>query len=191
MAKSRETQKGSERLLATAEQVEARITEMATGLIDRYRDDNPLFVCFMKGGVPFTARLMMEVARQDPNFHPEVDYMIISTYGQGRMANDPEIVTGLAPGVIVEGRTIVMVDDVLDTGATMGFAKRYFEEKLGAEKIESIVLVNKIQERTLYTGKPVLTGFEVEDDEWLSGMGMDDASLGPEANRWSGDIAIV
>ena len=96
--------------LATETQVDARITEMATEVIERWGDDAPLFVGLLRGAAPFTAKLMFEIARQAPDLHPEVDYMTLSTYGDERTARKTRVVMDISPSTQVEGREVVVLD---------------------------------------------------------------------------------
>src|SRR6478609_1632041 len=95
-------------VLHSTEDVDRRIDEMAAEIVERYRDDKPLFVCLLRGGAPFATRLMFAISRLDPHFHPELDYMTVRTYATERSASHPELVMGLAPGTDIHGRTVVM-----------------------------------------------------------------------------------
>jgi hypoxanthine phosphoribosyltransferase len=176
------------RVLHATGNVDQRIDEMAAEIVDRYRDDKPLFVCLLRGGAPFATRLMFAISKLDPHFHPELDYMTVRTYATERSASHPELVMGLAPGTDIHGRTVVMLDDVLDKGHTAKFTAGYLT-LLGAARAELIVLVQKDCIREAYPSATIY-GFEAPD-EWLTGMGMDDARLGREANRWMVDLAIA
>jgi hypoxanthine phosphoribosyltransferase len=175
-----------EHLLHSAEAVSERIDEMAAELVERYRDDKPLFVCLLRGGAPFATQLMFAVAKLDPTFHPELDYMTVRTYATERSASHPELVMGLAPGTDIHGRTVVMLDDVLDKGHTAGFTSGYLR-LLGAASVDLVVLMQKQCEREHYP-EATIHGF-VAPDEWLTGMGMDDTRLAREANRGRGSRA--
>jgi hypoxanthine phosphoribosyltransferase len=175
-------------VLHSAEEVDRRIDEMAEELVERYRDTNPLFVCLLRGGAPFATRLMFAVARLDPHFHPELDYVTVRTYASERSASHPELVMGLAPGTDIHGRTVVMLDDVLDRGHTAGFTAGYLR-LLGAASVDLVVLMQKSFAREHFP-TATIHGFEAPD-EWLTGMGMDDARLARDANRWLGDLAIA
>lgn len=177
-----------QQVLHSADDVSRRIDEMAAELVERYRDTQPLFVCLLRGGAPFAAQLMFSVARLDPNFHPELDYMTVRTYASERSASHPELVMGLAPGTDVLGRTVVMLDDVLDKGHTAGFTSGYLH-LLGAAQVDLVVLMQKQCERQNYPDA-TLYGF-IAPDEWLTGMGMDDVRIAREANRWIGELAIA
>jgi hypoxanthine phosphoribosyltransferase len=177
-----------ERILFTNEQVDAKIDELAGLVVARYRGQKPLFVCLLRGGVPFSHGLMTAITRQDPYFHPELDYMTIRTYGDERVAKDPEVVMDLGPHRIVKGRPLVIVDDLLDTGATASFAASLFLER-GATSVDVCVLARKQKQQTQFDGA-VMCGFETPD-VWLTGMGMNDSRLDEygEANRWGHYIA--
>ena len=68
-------------ILYSAEQVSQRIDEMAAEVIARYRNTRTIFVSLLNGAQPFTAQLMFAIQRLDPNFHPNVQSMIVSHYG--------------------------------------------------------------------------------------------------------------
>jgi hypoxanthine phosphoribosyltransferase len=181
--------------LASEQEVDTRIRDMAALAIERYSKQDTLFVCFLKGGAPFAAKLMFNIAQLSAEvgepYHPDLDYMTISTYGTGREAKEPRIVMDLAPDTRVQGRTVVMLDDVLDTGTTMDFAEDYLLNVHGAKTVESAVLVEKENERAVYQHGANIVGFTSPEKLWLTGMGMDDAKDGHEHNRWSGKIEIV
>lgn len=84
-------------ILYTTEQVRHRIREMAQHIITEHRKTKPLFVCLLKGAVPFTAQLMSEITEQDPDFHPEVVYMHASAYGTERTAGEVTMYSSVEP----------------------------------------------------------------------------------------------
>jgi hypoxanthine phosphoribosyltransferase len=177
-----------QQILHSSDEVDLRLAEMAADIVERYRDDKPVFVCLLRGGAPFATRLMFAVAALDPHFHPELDYVTVRTYASERHASHPELVMGLAPGTSIMGRTVVMLDDVLDKGHTAGFTAGYLK-LLGAAQVDLVVLMQKDCEREHYP-TATIHGF-VAPDEWLTGMGMDDTRISREANRWLGDLAIA
>lgn len=179
--------------LYSTEQVNTRIFELAEELNERYKDANPLFVSFLKGASPFTAALMQDLTGINPDFDPEVDYMIISTYKDGYEAGKPHIVTDLADPSTVKGRLVVMLDDVLDSGATFAFAENHLLG-LGAAKVESVVMVQKVGNNEPLYGPATLHAFESKHGEWLIGKGMNNDPTKPdhpEAGRWLTNIVVV
>lgn len=171
-----------------AADIDARIAEIAASIIRSFPDEKPLFVALLRGAMPFAAKLMFAISRADPHFQPELDYMMVSTYGAGRNAGEPHIVTDLAPDTTVAGRTVVIVDDVLDKGITAHFVMAHMDSR-GARATKLAVLAEKKTERT-YAIEADYCGFTF-DDEWLVGMGMDDASAGKEHGRWQDGIGKV
>jgi len=176
-------------LLADAAAVNARIDELAAEVIKRYKGTHPLFVCLLRGGAPFASKLMFSVTRQDPTFYPELDYMTIRTYGDGRTDKPTELIMDLSPGTNAAGRQVVLLDDVLDKGLTAEFAQQVLTEKHGALGVDCVVLIQKNHKREHY-GDATLYGFDSPPD-WLTGMGLDDVRIAPEANRWAEFIALA
>lgn len=175
-------------VLATEAQVTARIDELAQTIIADFPDEKPLFIALLRGAAPFASKLLFSIARQAPDFHPEMDYMTISTYGVGKEAGEPRIIADLSPSTVVKGRTIIMLDDVLDKGITTHFVREHLRAS-GASDVRLIVLASKQTER-LRVITADYCGFEL-DDVWLVGMGMDNADSGKEHSRWLGSIEAI
>lgn len=175
-------------LLASSDQIDTAVTEMAKSIIKDFNDTQPLFVALLRGAAPFASKLMFEITRQAPDMHPELDYMTVSTYGEGRVVGTPHIAMDLAPDTEVRKRTVVVLDDVLDKGATSSFVSKYLYDK-GARDVKIAVLVEKDLERT----SPEHADYVCfhAGPEWLAGMGMDDASVARDGYRWLDEIRIV
>ena len=178
-------------LLATPDEVSVRIRDLATDVIAEYRTQSPLFVCLLRGGAPFAMQLMRDIAIQDQYFHPEMDYMTVSTYASERTDSEPVLVMGLAPHTVVAGRRVVLLDDTLDKGVTADFARQELR-KQGAADVDLIVLVDKQRPREdTFFVEATMAGFRLGSDVWLTGMGLDDARIAKEANRWTGYVAAA
>lgn len=173
--------------LASKQTVDRAINEMATNIINDFNQDKPLFVCLLRGAAPFAMKLMIEITRQAPDFHPYLDYMTIKTYGDKRTAGQPEIVMDLAPSTHIEGRRVVVLDDVLDTGITADFVSDTLSAR-GAKDVSLAVLVQKNIPDQLVGSD--YTAFSA-GREWLAGMGMDDTATALEAYRWNENILII
>lgn len=177
-------------ILYSEEQVSERIHEMAADVIVRYRGRRTIFVSLLNGAQPFTAQLMFAIQRLDPNFHPNVQSLIISHYGPHREPGPMRVVTDLPPEYRdLTGIHAVVLDDLVDRGGTLRYAAEHLRAR-GAESVESIVLVRKRKDPPV-PGNVVMVGFDDVPDVWLTGMGMDDQATAPEANRWAAWIAIA
>lgn len=175
-------------MLATSTDIDTRIRDMARQILDDFAGSSPLFVCLLRGAAPFASKLMHEITHQAPEFHPELDYMMVSTYGASRIAETPRIIVDLAPDTVVDGRSVIILDDVLDKGITADFVANHLQAK-GALDIMLAVLVEKTIDRPTrpHADYAALTA----DDSWLVGMGMDDAATAKEAYRWTSDIQVL
>jgi len=174
--------------LYSADEVNEQIARIASEVIRDHKDDNPLFVGLLRGAAPFASKLMFEIAKQAPDMHPDLDYMMVSTYSDSQHAHEPRIVTDLAPDTVVKDRTVIILDDVLDKGITAEFVTRHLVN-MGAKAVKLCVLAQK-QVVRVHDITPEYCGFDV-GDEWVVGMGMDDAALAHEGNRWIEQILEI
>ncbi len=176
-------------ILFTESEVDARIAAMAVDITRNYKGTDTLFISLLNGAMPFTAKLMRAIQHHDPYFHPNVQSMIVSRYGSSREPGLPHLVTDLPPDYRdLTKRHVVLLDDLVDGGGTTDFTERHLYG-YGAETVERIVLVKKLKNPPVKCNVAMF-GFEAPD-LWLTGMGMDNAHLAPEANRWAGWIAIA
>ncbi len=172
-------------MLHDTAEVSQRIGAIATEIILDNKDNNPLFVALLRGAAPFSSKLMFEIAKQAPDMHPDLDYMMVATYGSSHHAGEPRIVTDLDPRTSVLGRDVIVIDDVLDLGRTADFVKKHLE-RLGAMNTKLAVLARKGVERD-YPIDANYVGFDT-GKAWLVGMGMDNAQASHEAYRWLDEI---
>lgn len=171
--------------IATPEQTNRAINRIAAAILHDYPNQTPVFVALLRGAAPFAAKLMTEIAKQNPNYHPEIDYMMVRTYGDSQHAGTPQIITDIAPGTEIENRDVIVIDDVLDKGITAEFVAKHLRGR-GAQSINLAVLCDKKTNRTLDVAADYI-GFEF-GDKWLVGMGMDDATVATEGYRWIEEI---
>ncbi len=123
----------------TAEQIAERIREMG-GEIDRIYAGKPLvMVCVLKGAFMFFADLARHVT-----VRPELDFVCVSSYsgrdrpGVLRFTKDIEL--------SLDGKHVLLIEDIVDTGHTMGFLIRQFQAR-GAESLRIAALVDKRERR--------------------------------------------
>jgi hypoxanthine phosphoribosyltransferase len=173
-----------------AAEIQKRTQELAQDIVDRYKDVNPLFVCLLKGAVPFTTDLMRAIEKLDPDFVPDVEYMRTTTYS-GTEAGKTAI-TGDLPGEVkesVKGRVVIIIDDVIDEGNTMSAVVPHIHN-LGAREVTVVTMLQKNDvERKPGTPDADLYGFD-SGPEWVIGNGLNDDGRRKEAGRWMTDILI-
>lgn len=122
----------------SGEQIHSRLTALA-GEIAAKKPVNLLVVPILKGSFVFAADLIR--ALHGAGLSPEVDFLTLSSYKKSRVSSGQ--VTILRDlDLDVEGRHVILVDDVLDSGRTLAFAKDLITAR-GAALIESCVLLDK------------------------------------------------
>jgi hypoxanthine phosphoribosyltransferase len=150
-------------LLHDAAVVEARLDAMAAQITAAIGASNPLLVCIMSGGVVPFGKLLPRL-----QFPLEIDYVHATRYGKQLTGGQLQWVAG--PHVDARGRTVLLVDDILDEGATLaGIEERYRAD--GARDVLKAVLVIKQRRRT-HDVKIDFAGLEVPD-RYVFGYGMD------------------
>ncbi len=159
------------RTLFSEEELAQRIDELAGEIA---ADLPPDFVMapVLTGAFIFAADLLRALYRKGAD--PLVDFVQLSSYGGARTSSG--VVKLLKDfSVDVTGRAVLLVDDVLDTGRSLHFARRMVMEK-GAKSAHICVLVKK------NTGHGddidvAYIGFRAGADDFLVGYGMDDGDL--------------
>ena len=171
-------------LVASKEQITTSITTTAKEILADFPHESPLFVALLRGGAPFASRLMFTLTQLQQDYHPELDYLTISTYASGKEAHEPAITSDLSPSTTLVGRDVVILDDVIDLGVTYDFAKQTLLDR-GAQSVKLAVLASKdIPDRIPQADYHSLDG----GDKWLVGFGLDDAEIATEGYRWIDEI---
>jgi hypoxanthine phosphoribosyltransferase len=150
-------------LLYPAEQVQAALHRVAREINAALADRHPLVLSVMGGAVVFTGQLLPLL-----DFPLDFDYVHASRYGDATQGG--KICWKVEPCENVRGRTVLVLDDILDEGHTLAALRRRVME-LGAEGFYSAVLADKRHGRD----KPVkadFVGMEVPD-RFVFGCGMD------------------
>jgi hypoxanthine phosphoribosyltransferase len=149
-----------------AEAIAARLDELAAEIAARALG-GLLVVAVLKGSFVFAADLIRALHRA--GLAPEVDFLTLSSYRKSRTSSGKvEILRDL--DLPVEGRNVLLIDDVLDSGRTLVFAKDLISAR-GANQILTCVLIDKKVPRAVDV-KSDFRAFE-HDDEFVVGYGMD------------------
>ena len=107
-----------ESVLITKEEIEARVTEMGRKITEDFRDKDPIFVGVLKGCFIFMADLMRHV-----DIKCTMDFMAVSSYSGTSSTGAVKINKDL--GQDIEGRHVIIVEDILDSGVTLSYLKKY------------------------------------------------------------------
>ena len=152
--------------LKSEAEVELIIDQVANSLRHQYENKNPLFLCIMRGGMIFLSKLLERL-----QFPLEVDYIHVTRYQDGTSGTD-HIEWKARPTTAVAGRSIIVVDDILDEGATL---KAVLQDPMweAADEVKTAVLIDKQHDRKVDPSfKADFTGMTIED-RYLFCYGMD------------------
>jgi hypoxanthine phosphoribosyltransferase len=146
------------RLLIPAAEIKKKVGELGRRITGDYRDKDPVFIGILKGGFIFLADLVREV-----DFNVEIDFVKTSAYKEGMEPGEIELVTDVS--MPLEGRHVVLVEDMLDTGITLDFLKSVILSKQPAS-LRICALIDKKERRKAdieadYTGFDIKEGFIV------------------------------
>lgn len=153
------------RVLLDQAEIAKRVDALADQLADV--DDSWSVVALLQGAIPFAADLMRALAVRGK--HPIYDSLWLESYRDARQSSGKVVVrTDISRSV--EGRAVLILDDVFDSGRTIAFARAHLLAK-GATKTCVCAFVRK----PASLGEPIdLIGWDAPDD-YLVGYGMDDA----------------
>lgn len=160
--KARHTLEAAE-LVASAAEVSAAVARLAREVSGALAGSFPLVLCVMRGAVIFAGQLLPQL-----KFALEFDYLDVRRYGD--TIRGGEIEWRVMPGTVVAGRTVLVLDDILDQGKTLSAVR----EKLlaaGASRVYYAVLT----EKDTGSAKPVRADFVGLrlPDRYVFGCGMD------------------
>jgi hypoxanthine phosphoribosyltransferase len=146
-------------------EVEAAIARVAVAINADLAQSNPLVFCVMNGGLIFSGKLLPKL-----NFPLELSYLHATRYRNETSGG--ELFWKAKPEVSIVDREVLIIDDILDEGHTLG-AIIDFCQHAGAAKVHIAVLIDKTHERKArpdlkaeYIGLPCI-------DRFLFGYGMD------------------
>ncbi|MDP6706498.1 MAG: hypoxanthine phosphoribosyltransferase [Alphaproteobacteria bacterium] len=159
---------GGVRILFDEQQVARRVAELADEIAAALPQDVTV-VGILKGSFVFVADLVRALDRN--GLRPGVDFIRLSSYGYGReSAEEVSLVADL--GEEVAGRSILLVDDILDTGRSLAFARSLLLKQQAA-RAWSCALLDKPSRRQVEFAADFV-GFTV-DDVFVVGYGIDHA----------------
>ena len=153
-----------EYILYTEEQIKARVAEMGRAITERFAGTEPVFVGILKGSFVFMADLMRCV-----DLKCSVDFMAVSSYGS-RSVTTGAVKINKDLSEDVEGRHLVIVEDILDSGVTLSYLLKYLENR-GPASISVYTLLDK-PERRKKEVRTEMSGFVIPD-AFVVGYGLD------------------
>ena len=152
-----------ERILFSEEQLATRVHELGRQISADYRGKKPLFVGILRGCVLFYADLIKNIS-----VDCTLDFMCLSSYsGTGSTG---QVRTMLDLRESIQGRHVIIVEDIVDTGLTLDYLMNHLKDR-GAASIEICCLLDKPANRKVNV-TPKYVGFSIEN-EFVIGYGLD------------------
>lgn len=150
--------------LYTEEQIHQKIKDLAKEIEKDTQGEKIVMIGILKGAVVFVSDLMREIKKD-----VELDFMAVSSYGDKTESSG--VVQLLKDiDVDIEGRDVVIVEDIVDTGLTLDYLKRYLLQRK-PRSIRIATLLDKSCRREVEIDIDYV-GFEIED-VFVVGYGID------------------
>ncbi|HKV36171.1 MAG TPA: hypoxanthine phosphoribosyltransferase [Pyrinomonadaceae bacterium] len=151
-------------VLLSEEQIRARIADLGAQITRDYAGLNPLLIGVLKGALFFLSDLMRAI-----DTRLSLEFMAISSYGSStRTSGEVRIMKDL--DVPIEGRHILVVEDIVDTGLTLSYLMANLQSR-GAASVKLAALLDKFERRQKEVKIDYL-GFQIPD-EFVVGYGLD------------------
>lgn len=161
--------------LFSAGQIQERVSELGAEItewavtVKKNTSKEVVAVPLMKGSLFFSADLMREI-----KMPIEIMPLRVTHYRAATNARGSELLITPEEDFDIKGRTLLLIDDIFDSGITLAGVLLKLMER-GATEIKSVVAVHRKIEGM--KGKPDWTAFAHNGKEWLVGYGMDDKNL--------------
>ena len=152
------------RVLITGARLQRRIQELAKQIRKDFPAEQLHLVSVLKGGVFF----LTDLARNIPG-EVSFDFIAVSSYGEGtRSSGQVRLTRDLDSSI--EGKTVIVVEDILDTGMTLQYLLRLFQQRK-PKHLRVAVLLDK-PERRIAAVHADYVGFSIPN-EFVVGYGLD------------------
>ena len=150
------------KISVSEDEIKQIVERLGTQISKDYQGRNPLFIGLLKGCIPFMSDLLKYV-----DIDCTLEYMKVSSYS-GTESTGVVTVKGGLP--IVEGREIILIDDILDTGRTLDSVRKMLIEA-GAKSVTICVLLDKPEGRKVDITPSYVGG--LVPNEFVVGYGLD------------------
>ncbi len=144
--------------------IQARVRELGARITRDYSGKSPHLICILKGASVFHADLVRAI-----DLGVSFDFIAVGSYGAStKTSGEVRILKDLDESI--EGRDVLLVEDILDTGLTLNYLVQNLESR-GPKSLKIVTLLNK-PSRRLIEVKAEYVGFEVAD-QFVVGYGLD------------------
>ena len=153
-----------QKVLYSQEEIVKKTQELGAILTKDYQGKNPLLVGVLKGCVPFMSELIKHI-----DTHIELDFMVVSSY-HGGTTSSGEVKILKDVDTNVEGRDIIFIEDIIDTGRTLKYLRDMFKYRQ-AKSVKIATLFDKPEGRVVDIDADYVC-YDVPN-EFIVGFGLD------------------
>ena len=151
-------------VLYTEEEISKRVKELAEKLYETYKDEEVVFVCTLKGAVFFACDLLKNFGGD-----AKLEFLRVSSY-EGESSTGKISLKMPLDAEKINGKNVVIVEDIVDTGYTLEYIRKYVNDMHPKSLIECTLLDKK--GRRVVDIDPTYSGFVI-DDLFVVGYGLD------------------
>lgn len=152
------------RILITKEQIAARVKEIAADIKKDFGDEDLVMICILRGSCYFFADLTKSLDNS-----VTLEFMSVSSYGSGTTSSG-EVRINKDVSCPIEGKNVIVVEDIIDTGYTLSYLKRILSERR-PKALKICTLLDKPSRREAEIEGDYV-GFEIPN-EFVVGYGLD------------------
>ncbi|MDI7276982.1 MAG: hypoxanthine phosphoribosyltransferase [Anaerolineae bacterium] len=154
-----------DRVLISEDRLRARIAELGRAISADYAGRDLLLVSILKGSVVFLSDLMRCI-----DIPHQIDFMAVSSYGVGARISSGVVRIVMDLATNIEGRNVLIVEDIIDTGETLDYITRILRER-GPKSLRICTLLNKFERRRVNIPLDYV-GFDIPN-AYVFGYGLD------------------
>ncbi|HLC33707.1 MAG TPA: hypoxanthine phosphoribosyltransferase [Anaerolineales bacterium] len=152
-------------VLIPAEELQARIAELAVEIDRDYRDRDLLLICILRGGVMFLTDLMRRLTVPHA-----IDFMALASYGAGARASGGQVRITLDLVTSIADRDVLIIEDIIDSGHTMASVMDFLRTRQ-PRSLEVCTLLDKAERREVHV--PIRYRGFVIPNRFVFGYGLD------------------
>jgi hypoxanthine phosphoribosyltransferase len=151
-------------LLFSKETIRLKVQELASQISSDYEGKEPIFIGILNGAVFFLSDLVRELS-----IPVKMDFIRASSYGS-EMVSSAEVQLTKDIEIPVQGKPVILVEDIVDTGLTLSYIMKNLEHR-HPESIKICSLINKLERREVSI-QVDYSGFQIEEG-FIVGYGLD------------------
>ena len=152
------------KVLINEEKINERLDELAKQIMDEYKGKDIVFLCILKGCIFFT----VELAKRIKN-NIQFEFIEASSYENNKSTGVVKLKKDVTNSI--EGKEVIIIEDIIDTGRTLTFLKDILQEKK-PKSLKVCTLLDKPSRRVVQI-QPDYIGFTI-DNKFVVGYGLDD-----------------